>query len=73
EPFSGISPIDTELVVNQINNQKKEKGIIYTDHNYNKVIDNCDRFYLLYNGICKEINNLKDLEFYNYLPKGRLD
>ena len=72
EPFSGISPIDIEVITSILNKHKKDKGIIITDHQYETVLNHSDRLYLLYNGICKVIKDNKELEFYNYLPEGRL-
>lgn len=72
EPFAAIEPIYKEKIKVLINEYKKDKGFIITDHDFRNIIDASDRTILIYNGICKPIEKLEQLEEYNYLPKGTL-
>lgn len=72
EPFAAIEPLYKEMIKELINEFKEEKGFIVTDHDYRNIIDVSDRINLMTNGVCKSIDNLDQLEEYNYLPKGTL-
>lgn len=72
EPFNGVAPLYIEKIKALINNQKKEKIILLTDHRYTEVIDVSSTIYLLKNGCTKLINNLSELEDYKYLNIGSL-
>jgi len=67
EPFSHIAPLYMEKLKNLITQEKQHKIIIITDHMYKDIIATADSIYLLKNGYTKQIKDLKDLEFYNYL------
>ncbi|MBQ0786764.1 MAG: ABC transporter ATP-binding protein [Oceanihabitans sp.] len=67
EPFSHIAPLYMEKLKRLITEEKQHKIIIITDHMYKDVIETADSIYLLRNGYTKQIKNLKDLAFYNYL------
>jgi ABC-type lipopolysaccharide export system ATPase subunit len=67
EPFSHIAPLYIEKLKSLITEEKQHKIIILTDHMYKDVIETADSIYLLRNGYTKQIKDLKDLEFYNYL------
>ncbi|MGB1308873.1 MAG: ATP-binding cassette domain-containing protein [Oceanihabitans sp.] len=73
EPFSHIAPLYIEKIKLLITEVKKQKVIIITDHMYQHVIELADSIYLLKDGHSKLINDLKDLEFYNYLNIGSMD
>ncbi|MDH5366928.1 MAG: ATP-binding cassette domain-containing protein [Cyclobacteriaceae bacterium] len=72
EPFAGIEPLYKEKIKELVNEYKKEKGFIITDHDYRNIIDASDRIILITSGVCKPINKLQQLEEYNYLPKGTI-
>ncbi|TYA92095.1 ATP-binding cassette domain-containing protein [Seonamhaeicola marinus] len=72
EPFNGVAPIHIEKIKDLINREKNQKIIILTDHRYSEVIDVCDNLYLIRNGCTKLVDNLKELEDYNYLSMGTL-
>ncbi|MBA6152975.1 ATP-binding cassette domain-containing protein [Gelidibacter maritimus] len=72
EPFSNISPLHIEKIKKLIEIEKSEKIIIITDHYFNDVIDMSDTLYLLKNGCTKIIDNLEELEDYNYINPGKL-
>ncbi len=72
EPFNGVAPLHIEKIQSLIKSEKTEKVILLTDHRYSEVIDICDTLYLVNNGCSKLINNLTELEDYNYLNIGTL-
>jgi len=72
EPFNGISPLYIDKIKLLIEIEKKHKAIILTDHRYQDVIAISDAIYLIKNGCSKLINNLTELEDYNYLHQGSL-
>ncbi len=67
EPFTHISPVQTEYFKPIIKDCAKRKGIIITDHQYYNVLDVADRLILLENGCTRPINNEADLVTYQYL------
>ncbi|MBE9489539.1 MAG: ABC transporter ATP-binding protein [Bacteroidetes bacterium] len=67
EPFSHLSPIYIETINAIIEESKKHKAIIVTDHMYRHIIDISDDIYLLKNGCTKLIDNILELEDYKYL------
>ncbi len=70
EPFNGVAPLYIEKIQTLITIEKAHKAIILTDHRYREVIEISDTIYLIKNGCSKLINNLNELEDYNYLsPK----
>ena len=72
EPFSHLSPLHIESVKQLIIEEKKHKIIIISDHMYQHIIDSSDIIYLLQNGTTKKIEQLSQLEDYNYLNEGSL-
>ena len=72
EPFSGIEPIYKEKIKELIKKYIADKGFIITDHDYKNVIDVSDQIILIKDGTLKNIENLEQLEEYNYLPTGTL-
>ncbi len=73
EPFSHIAPLYIEKFKDLIRTEKQTKAIILTDHYFQDVIDSSDDLYLLKNGCTKRIENLKELEDYEYLTVGMLN
>ena len=72
EPFSNIAPLHIEKMKTLITLEKLNKAIIITDHYYREVIDICDDLYLLNNGCTKKIEQLEELEDYQYLNLGTI-
>ncbi|SKB65709.1 ABC-type branched-chain amino acid transport system, ATPase component [Salegentibacter holothuriorum] len=72
EPFSHLSPLYVEKIKNLIQELKKEKAIILSDHMYRHILDSSDALYLLKNGSTKLISKTNELEDYNYLKVGTL-
>ncbi|GAA0742104.1 ABC transporter ATP-binding protein [Gaetbulibacter jejuensis] len=73
EPFSHLSPLHIQKIIGLISEEKHEKIIIITDHMHKNVINTSDNLYLIKNGCSKPINDLKELETYNYVSTGSLD
>ena len=67
EPFTHISPVQTEFFKPIIKACAKRKGIIITDHQYYNVFDVADRLIILENGCTKPIVSVDDLVTYRYL------
>lgn len=67
EPFSFLSPVLSEKLVQHIIKQKQNKGIILTDHQYETVWQVSDKKYVLYNQIVREVKHKEELEKYGYL------
>lgn len=57
EPFSKLSPLMCDLIIDLIKENSAKKGIIITDHNRENVIRVCSRFVLLENG---KLQNVKE-------------
>jgi ABC-type multidrug transport system ATPase subunit len=61
EPFTGLSPVMIERLVACMHQEKKNKGILITDHLYKQVINVADDLYLLLNGKTYSIKDPDDL------------
>lgn len=67
EPFTGLSPINIELISDLIVKNALQKGILITDHNYNVILEICTQIYLLKGGKTHLIQNLSELEEKGYI------
>lgn len=67
EPFSGLSPLNIEIISNLIINNSFQKGIILTDHNYKEIIKICSEIYLLKNGKNYPVKNTHELLEHGYI------
>ena len=67
EPFTHISPIQTEEFKPILKRCAQRKGIIITDHQYYNVLDVSDRIILLNNGSTKHIKHVDELVTYGYI------
>lgn len=67
EPFTHISPIQTEEFKPIIRTCAKTKGIIITDHQYYNILDVSDKIILLKDGCTKHITNNDELITYGYI------
>lgn len=72
ELFSHIAPLYIEKFKELIEVEKQSKAIILTDHYFKDVIDSSDDLYLLKNSCTKLIDNLEELEDYQYSNVGNL-
>ncbi len=66
EPFSQVMPIHVDTIKRLILREKKNKGIIITDHMYKYIINVCDDLYVIRDGKTYLTNNIKDLETLGY-------
>ncbi len=63
EPFSGLDPVNTEIIKNIISNLRKEgKAIILSTHQMNQVEELCDRILMLNHGSEVLYGDLKDIK-----------
>jgi len=68
EPFSQVMPKHVSTIKRLINDEKKNKGIIITDHLYEHIIDICDEIYVIANGktyLTKDRSDLIQLGYLN--------
>ena len=50
EPFTHLNPVQIEKATNLLNAEKKNKGMLITDHMYREVLHICDNLYILTEG-----------------------
>lgn len=67
EPFTHVTPVQTDYFKRIIKSVSKDKGIIITDHQYYNVLDVSDQIVLLNNGCTKHIKNVDELITYGYI------
>lgn len=72
EPYSGVSPIISDLINKQIIEQSETKGIIITDHNYSYLLEVATKIYLIKEGTGKFLQNKEELIKFGYLKSGML-
>ena len=68
EPFSGISPLQIELIQEAISLSSDSKGIILTDHLYRPLLEISTRIVLLHNKSNYAIEDESDLIRFQYIP-----
>lgn len=67
EPFSMIDPLIKEHFANLLEDKKKDKLIILTDHYYQDVLNICDWGIILRDGIAQQISTADELKAFNYI------
>ena len=67
EPFSQVMPVHIEPIKNLIIREKKNKGIIVTDHLYKHIIDICDHLYVISKGKTYLTKSTLDLKTLGYV------
>lgn len=70
EPFTHLNPIQIEKVKELMREEKKQKGVLITDHMYQHVVDVCDNLYVLANGRTYLTTSIKELDGYGYTSTG---
>jgi ABC-type multidrug transport system ATPase subunit len=70
EPFSKVEPLYKEVIINLIKEYSSTIGFVITDHDYSNIIATSSHIILINNAACKPIDNLTDLERFNYVPLG---
>lgn len=69
EPFSQIMPVHVNAIKELIVRERKNKGIVITDHLYKHVMEISDDIYLIVDGTTKPIRSLDDLISLGYTKK----
>lgn len=67
EPFSHLSPKNTETFIEIMAQEKSKKGIILTDHMYNYITKISDDLYVINDCASYKIDDLDKLKDYGYL------
>lgn len=66
EPFTHLMPLQIEKMIELIQEEKANKGLLVTDHLYRQIIDLADDLYLLTDGKTHRIDNLVEVEDLGY-------
>jgi ABC-type multidrug transport system ATPase subunit len=66
EPFSHIMPVHVDKIKKMILREKKNKGIIITDHMYRHIVDISDDLYVITNGKTYLTKDIMDIEKLGY-------
>jgi ABC-type lipopolysaccharide export system ATPase subunit len=66
EPFTHLSPLQTEKVKELLLEEKNRKGFLITDHMYRQVLNICDDLYVLSNGKTHLTKSHADIEALGY-------
>lgn len=67
EAFSQVMPLHVDAIKKLILREKKNKGIIITDHLYRHIVDISDHLYVINNGKTYLTNGIQDLETLGYV------
>ncbi len=67
EPFTHVTPVQSEYFKTVIKTIGQTKGIIITDHQYQNVWDVSDRVILINEGATKPITHIDELAVYRYI------
>jgi ABC-type multidrug transport system ATPase subunit len=72
EPFTHLSPLYIEKILELLQKEKQNKAIILTDHLYRHILDLADNIYLIKDRHSHLIKGPADLEKFSYLREGML-
>lgn len=67
EPFSQVSPLHIEVIKTMIEEEKKTKGIVLSDHMYRDVAAVSDEVYVIENGTTYLTKSPDDMRKYGYI------
>jgi len=67
EPFSHVMPVHVETLKRILNNEKRNKGIIITDHLYKHITEISDSLYVIVNGKTYLAKGLCDIKMLGYI------
>lgn len=67
EPFSHVMPVHVDTIKKIILSEKKNKGILITDHLYKHIIDICDDLYVINDGKTWLTESVADIETHGYV------
>ncbi|SDE27791.1 ATP-binding cassette domain-containing protein [Niabella drilacis] len=71
EPFSGLSPVQVEKLMQLIRTETQNKGFLITDHHYRQVMAISDDVYVLKNAKTYFVTADEDLDLLGYTPGTR--
>lgn len=66
EPFSHVMPLHVKTIMQIIQREKMNKGIIITDHMFHHILDLCDDLYVINNGKTHLTRSISDIETLGY-------
>ena len=66
EPFTHLNPIQIDKAKELLLEEKKNKGLIITDHLFKHITDICDNLYVLANGKTLLTKDINDIERFGY-------
>jgi ABC-type lipopolysaccharide export system ATPase subunit len=66
EPFSHLMPLQIEQIKELMQEEKKNKGFLITDHLYQHIVDVSDKFYILSDGKTHLAKSIGDIERLGY-------
>ncbi len=68
EPFNGIAPLYRDEVAQWIKMRAQKKGIVISDHDFERTIELSNQLILMHDGGTRRIKNLTELEDLCYVP-----
>lgn len=69
EPFSGLAPVQVEWLMSELDEARKTKGIILTDHLHRQVRSIADDLYVLVNGQTRKVFEPEQLIEFGYVSE----
>jgi ABC-type multidrug transport system ATPase subunit len=73
EPFNGVSPVIREELMQILRSCKGHKGILTTDHDFERILKLADKIVLLKDGSTRHLEDASQLVKYGYLSRERYD
>lgn len=62
EPFAGVAPVQLDGLAEELQEARRRKGILLSDHNYRALLPLCQRLYLLVGGTLRPIEPARAAE-----------
>ena len=66
EPFTHLSPLNIEIIKEELLLEKKNKAILITDHLYQHLLEITDELYFIQDGCSKKLDDPKKLQEIGY-------
>ena len=66
EPFSHLSPLQVNEVIDLLKEEKRNKGFLITDHMFKHIVEVSDLLYILVDGKTHLSNKTEDIELLGY-------
>ncbi|MCM8569124.1 ATP-binding cassette domain-containing protein [Gramella jeungdoensis] len=67
EPFTHLTPVYTEIIKEELINEKKNKAILLTDHLYKDIMEISDELYFIKDGCSRAVSTTDELEKLGYV------